>query len=113
MTHTHKARHIKTNEMGSDAKLPVMTAPSPHGGEGALAGVQALRPAGSLNARDQVNAAIDRWAESLVSIIQASDNPEASLLRAHLAIAIKHKELETMAWEELETRSQSSGVAHG
>src|SRR5215510_10820983 len=113
MTHIHKASHIKTNEMGSGAKLPVMTAPSPHGCEGASAGVQALRPAGRLNARDQVNAAIDRWAESLVSIIQASDNPEASLLRAHLAIAIKHKELETMARGELETRGQSSGVEHG
>jgi hypothetical protein len=108
MTHTNKASHIKTYEMGSGAKLPVMTAPSPDC-NGASAGVQALRPAGSLNARDQVNAAIDRWAESLVSIIQASDNPEASLLRAHLAIAIKHKELETIAWGELETR----GVAHG
>jgi hypothetical protein len=66
-----------------------------------------------LTAGDQINAAIDQWAESLMAIIEASDNPEASLLRAHLAIAIKHKELETMAWRELETRGLASGVAHG
>ncbi len=67
----------------------------------------------SLIARDQVDAAIDQWAESLVAIIEASDNPEASLLRAHRAIAIKHKELETLARRELETRPQASGGGHG
>src|SRR5262245_27463488 len=74
---------------------------------------EAVRPVRRVNARNQINAAIDQWAESLVAIIEASDNPEASLLRAHLAIATKHKELEAMAWRELETRHQSSGVAHG
>jgi hypothetical protein len=74
---------------------------------------QAMRPVRNLNARDQIDAAIDQWAESLLAIIEASDNPEASLLRAHLTIAHKHKELETMAWRELETRRQPSGVAHG
>jgi hypothetical protein len=72
-----------------------------------------MKPVRSLNARDQINAAIDQWAESLVAIIEASENPEASLLRAHEAIASKHKELETMAWRELESRYQPSGVLHG
>ena len=72
-----------------------------------------MRPVTSLNARDQINAAIDQWAESLVAIIEASDDPKASLLQAHLAIATKHKELEAMAWRELETRGQSSRVTHG
>jgi hypothetical protein len=97
MTHD-KVSRIETNELRSGAKVPAMTSPG---------------RASSLNTRDQINAAIDRWAESLVSIIEASDNPEASLLRAHLAIAIKHKELETMAWRELETRGPPSGVEHG
>jgi hypothetical protein len=105
-----KVSRIKTNEIGSGAKAPVMTSPRPLCQ--VSGSVQAMRPTSSLNARDQINAAIDRWAESLVSIIEASDNPQASLLRAHLAIAIKHKELETMAWRELETRGQRSGVAH-
>src|SRR5262245_31940795 len=61
----------------------------------------AMKTARGLMARDQVDAAIDQWAESLVAIIEASDNPEASLLRAHLAIAIKHNELETLARREL------------
>src|SRR5262245_9104729 len=73
----------------------------------------AMKPVSSLNRREQVDAAIDQWAESLVAIIEASDNPEASLLRAHLAIASKHKELENLAWRELETRRQLSGAAHG
>jgi hypothetical protein len=72
-----------------------------------------MKPVSILNTRDQVNAAIDQWAESLVAIIEASDNPEASLLRAHLAIASKHRELENTAWQELETRGQLSAVAHG
>src|SRR5262245_37435865 len=109
----NQASHMKTNEIGSGAKVQVMTSPPGATCERVSAGVQGLRPAGSLNGHDQINAAIDRWAESLVSIIEASDNPEASLLRAHLAIAIKHKELETIAWRELETRAQPSGVGHG
>src|SRR5262245_58641244 len=71
-----------------------------------------LKPVRGLNARDQIDAAIDQWAESLAAIIEASDNPKASLLRAQLAIATKHKELESIARLELETRGQSSGVAH-
>jgi hypothetical protein len=70
-----------------------------------------MKPIRSSNARDQIDAAIDQWAESLIAIIEASDNPEASLLRAHLAIATKHKELESMAWQELASRP--SGNAHG
>jgi len=72
-----------------------------------------MKPVSSLNTRGQVDAAIDQWAESLVAIIEASDDPEASLLRAHLAIAIKHKELETMAWQALETRGQPFDVPNG
>jgi hypothetical protein len=72
-----------------------------------------MKSISSSNARDQIDTAIDQWAESLVAIIEASDNPEASLLRAHLAIATKHKELESMAWQELEIRTQPSGNAHG
>jgi hypothetical protein len=72
-----------------------------------------MKPMSSSNAPDQIDAAIDQWAESLVAIIEASDNPEATLLRAHLAIATKHKELESMAWRELETRTQPSENAHG
>ena len=67
----------------------------------------------SLEVCDQIDAAIDHWAESLVAIIEASDNPEESLLRAHLAIATKHKELEILARRELEARGHPSGVAHG
>jgi hypothetical protein len=66
---------------------------------------------GSVNV-DKINAAIDEWAESLIAIIEASDHPEASLLRAHLAIAIKHKEFEKMARRELETRLDR-GVPNG
>jgi hypothetical protein len=66
-----------------------------------------------LSAQDQIEATIDQWAESLVAIIEASDNPGASLARAYLAIATKHQELETMARRELETRRQPSEVAHG
>ena len=112
MTH-NKVSHIKMNEVGSGAKVPIMTPPRRARCEEVSAGVQALRPASSSNARDQINAAIDRWAESLVAIIEASDNPEASLRRAHRAIATKHRELETIAWRELETRGQPSGAAHG
>src|SRR5262245_53459730 len=71
----------------------------------------AIEPLRSLNARDQIDAAIDQWAESLVAIIEASDNPKASLLRAHRAIATKHKELEGIARRDLESRGQPSGVA--
>jgi hypothetical protein len=72
-----------------------------------------MKPINSSNAIDQIDAAIDQWAESLVAIIEASDNPGASLERAHLAIAAKHKELESMARQELETRTEPSGNAHG
>jgi hypothetical protein len=68
---------------------------------------QTMKPAHNVNG-DKINAAIDEWAESLVAIIEASDHPEASLLRAHLAIAAKHKELEKMAWRELEMRQDRS-----
>ena len=71
-----------------------------------------MKPISSSNPRDQIDAAIDQWAESLVAIIEASNNPEASLLRAHLALATRHKELESMAWQELEARTQLSGNAH-
>ena len=54
-----------------------------------------LQSVSGLKARDQIEA-----------IIEASENPEASLRRAHLAIATRHKELETLAWRELETRLQ-------
>jgi hypothetical protein len=74
---------------------------------------QGIGPVRGLKAREQVDAAIEQWAESLVSIIEASDNPEASLLQAHLAIASKHKELESIAWQELEIRTLPSGNAHG
>jgi len=67
---------------------------------------QGIGPVRGLDAREQIDAAIDQWAESLAAIIEASDNPEASLLRAHLALASKHKELESMAWQELEIRTQ-------
>src|SRR5215468_4850663 len=73
---------------------------------------QAMKPAHNVNG-DKINAAIDEWAESLVAIIEASDHPEASLLRAHLAIATKHKELEKMACRELETRQGGGGVPNG
>ena len=72
-----------------------------------------MKSISSSNVRDQIDEAIDQWAESLIAIIEASDNPEASLTRAHLAIATKHKELKSMAWRELETRTQPSGDAHG
>jgi len=104
----------------SDAQDPATATPKSRGTATptlALFEVQLPKPhpmkSVSLNKRDQVDAAIDQWAESLVAIIEASDNPEAALLRAHLAIAIKHKELETMAWRELETRAQPSGGIHG
>ena len=71
-----------------------------------------IKPVRSANAREQINAAIDQWAESLVAIIEASDNPQASLLRAHLAIATKHKQLEKLAWRELEIR-QDATVPNG
>jgi hypothetical protein len=67
----------------------------------------ALKRVFSIQTPDQINDAIDEWAESLVALIAASDNPEASLLRAHVAIASKHKELESMAWQELQTRKDS------
>ena len=76
-----------------------------------LPAIQARKPAQNVNG-DKINAAIDEWAESLVAIIEASDHPDASLLRAHLAIATKHKELEQMARRELETR-QDRGVPNG
>jgi hypothetical protein len=75
----------------------------------ALGGKRAMKLLLQVKPSDQINAAIDEWAEALVSIIEASDNPEASMLRAHLAIAMKRKELEKMAWQELETR-QGTGL---
>src|SRR5262249_21488432 len=101
------------NPASTTAKSVGTVTPLLASGRAASPSDDATRPVRVLNARDQIDAAIDQWAESLVAIIEASDNPKASLLRAHRAIATKHKELESIARLELETRGQSSGVAHG
>jgi hypothetical protein len=96
-----------------NAKTPVSTAPLFAPCRAGTEVNRVLIPVSSVPARDTINAAIDQWAESLVAIIVASENPEASLLQAHLAIAIKHKELQALALRELEVRRLPSGAMRG
>jgi hypothetical protein len=108
----HYARRLDDQNPGTTTPTPEHCHAAPSFCRAERAKHCIMKPISSSNARDQIDAAIDQWAESLVAIIEASDNPEASLVRAHLAIATKHKELESMAWRELETRTQPSGNAH-